>query len=320
MTDYSSPALADLASPPPDGWLPIREVARQTGVNPITLRAWERRYGLIRPTRTATGHRLYSSEDVARIRQIQTWIQRGVAVSKVADVLSQSHPTPDITPSHQEPLNSGLAKDLAPWRLPLVQAVQRFDDQQLAQMYGQILSLWPLASVFSLLLLPLWAELRLGSECFGRRSQWVFLDDFLRTRLTWRAYLGQKPREWPLVLLVAIPETCLELELLVAGALLNTETLNVRVLPFGQPFEELGMVCEQVRPQALVLCANTPLSAERQRQLERWALTLDCPVALVGEATAWPLNLSALESLGRIGPDSGVRLRHWLADQGLTGL
>lgn len=319
MTDYSPPFLADLASPPPDGWLPIREVARQTGVNPITLRAWERRYGLIRPTRTATGHRLYSSEDVARIRQIQTWIQRGVAVSKVADVLSQPHPTPDITPSHQGPLNS-MAKDLAHWRLPLVQAVQRLDDQQLAQMYGQILSLWPLASVFSLLLLPLWTELRLNLECFGRRSQWVFLDDFLRTRLTWRAYLGQKPQGLPLVLLVAVPEACLELELLVAGALLNTETLNVRVLPLGQPFEELGMVCDQLRPQALVFYANTPLSTERQRQMERWTLTLDCPAALVGETTAWPLSLSALESLGRIGPDSGVHLRHWLADHGLTGL
>ena len=37
---------------------PIREVARLTGVNPVTLRAWERRYGLIQPTRTESGHRL----------------------------------------------------------------------------------------------------------------------------------------------------------------------------------------------------------------------------------------------------------------------
>lgn len=50
-TDYSQ-ALAE-------GWLPIREVSRITGVNAVTLRAWERRYGLIVPHRTAKGHRLF---------------------------------------------------------------------------------------------------------------------------------------------------------------------------------------------------------------------------------------------------------------------
>ena len=38
---------------------PIRTVSAETGVNPITLRAWERRYGLVNPRRTDTGHRLY---------------------------------------------------------------------------------------------------------------------------------------------------------------------------------------------------------------------------------------------------------------------
>ena len=33
---------------------PIREVARLTGINPVTLRAWERRYGLIQPVRTSS--------------------------------------------------------------------------------------------------------------------------------------------------------------------------------------------------------------------------------------------------------------------------
>lgn len=45
----------DLAQLTADGLLPIREVARITGVNAVTLRAWERRYGLIVPLRTAKG-------------------------------------------------------------------------------------------------------------------------------------------------------------------------------------------------------------------------------------------------------------------------
>src|SRR5471030_3056817 len=77
----------DLAQALEDGWLPIREVARQTGVNAVTLRAWERRYGLIVPQRTPKGHRLFSAEHVQRIMTILTWLNRGVAVGQVKQLL-----------------------------------------------------------------------------------------------------------------------------------------------------------------------------------------------------------------------------------------
>lgn len=70
---------------------PIREVSRLTGVNAVTLRAWERRYGLIQPTRTDSGHRLYSQADIDDIRRILGWLERGVAVSKVASILARDH-------------------------------------------------------------------------------------------------------------------------------------------------------------------------------------------------------------------------------------
>lgn len=37
----------------------IREIAHQTGVNPVTLRTWEPRRGLTKPLHTAKGHRMY---------------------------------------------------------------------------------------------------------------------------------------------------------------------------------------------------------------------------------------------------------------------
>ena len=60
---------------------PIREVAHQTGVNPVTLRAWERRYGLIKPLRTAKGHRIYSLKHINKIHTVLAWLERGVAVA-----------------------------------------------------------------------------------------------------------------------------------------------------------------------------------------------------------------------------------------------
>jgi len=79
--------------PPGDGLFPIRHVCAETGINPVTLRAWERRYGLVRPLRTAKGHRLYSAADITRIKRILALIQEGVAVSQVSRVLN--HDTPD---------------------------------------------------------------------------------------------------------------------------------------------------------------------------------------------------------------------------------
>src|SRR5690606_40449593 len=80
---------------PAEELFPIREVVRLTGVNPVTLRAWERRYGLIQPIRTDGGHRQYSAADIETIRRIQAWTERGVAVGKVSGVLTQTTP-PDV--------------------------------------------------------------------------------------------------------------------------------------------------------------------------------------------------------------------------------
>lgn len=56
--------------------LSIGEVARLTGVNPVTLRAWQRRFGLVIPQRTPKGHRLYSQEQVQQIREILSCLSR----------------------------------------------------------------------------------------------------------------------------------------------------------------------------------------------------------------------------------------------------
>jgi len=66
----------------------IGEVADLCEVNPVTLRAWQRRYGLLKPVRTDGGHRLFSDADIDRIREIKHWIEQGVQVSKVKTLLS----------------------------------------------------------------------------------------------------------------------------------------------------------------------------------------------------------------------------------------
>ena len=84
MTELTAAPSPASGLPSGEELFPIREVVRLTGVNPVTLRAWERRYGLIQPVRTEGGHRLYSQSDIEAIRSIVAWTERGVAVKSAA--------------------------------------------------------------------------------------------------------------------------------------------------------------------------------------------------------------------------------------------
>jgi CheY-like chemotaxis protein len=58
-----------------DGIYAINAVAEMTGVPATTLRYWEKAYGVIKPTRTEGGHRLYSKADVERIKWLKHKIE-----------------------------------------------------------------------------------------------------------------------------------------------------------------------------------------------------------------------------------------------------
>lgn len=68
----------------------IGDLSERTGVNSVTLRAWERRYGLLKPARTEKGHRLYSDNDVERVVQIFALIERGVPLRKIRGLLDNT--------------------------------------------------------------------------------------------------------------------------------------------------------------------------------------------------------------------------------------
>lgn len=69
---------------------PIRVVSQLTGINPVTIRAWERRYRLVRPERTPGGHRLYSRANVEILRAAARLIQQGVSISHAVRLLEDT--------------------------------------------------------------------------------------------------------------------------------------------------------------------------------------------------------------------------------------
>ncbi|MFO0744280.1 MAG: MerR family transcriptional regulator [Myxococcota bacterium] len=70
----------------PRGSYPMRVVTRLTGLNPDTIRAWERRYGAISPERTGGNTRLFSAADVKRLALLRDIVALGHPVSRVANL------------------------------------------------------------------------------------------------------------------------------------------------------------------------------------------------------------------------------------------
>ncbi|RUM92461.1 MAG: hypothetical protein DSZ27_02855 [Thiomicrospira sp.] len=93
------------SQPTSDALFPIREVAKLTGVNPITLRAWERRYGLIEPVRTDSGHRLYTQNNIDTLREVVQLTQQGIPISQIKNLVDAAKP---------ETIEPKLEKELAP--------------------------------------------------------------------------------------------------------------------------------------------------------------------------------------------------------------
>ena len=291
--------MNDLSDIDPSDLLPMREVVRLTGINPVTLRAWERRYGLVSPLRTDGGHRLYTPQDLQTIQDILLWTGRGMAVGKIGELLAQRQ--------RQEPAQPD--DERLQWREAFSRATATFDQSELDRLYGQAYSIFPSATLLEDILLPLWRSL-LTLNAFGARSQWAFLDAFLRARVLLRLQMSRALGAG--VLLADAAGTTQEFELLATGLLLGGDDLRVQPLAPGAPLDELPLVCAAMQPAALVLLAHVALPADAIKRLERLQMAIECPLALIGEAAQDIANAAAgvpIVALGSSPALSALKLR-----------
>src|SRR3954449_1797233 len=101
--------------------LRIGELSRRLGVSEHVLRAWERRYGLLQPVRSAGGFRLYSEADLRRIRRMQAFLADGLSAAEAARAAVNEEPSPPA--ALVEPA-SGLAAEAA----TLARALDGYDE------------------------------------------------------------------------------------------------------------------------------------------------------------------------------------------------
>lgn len=87
----------------------IKSVTALTGLTPATLRAWERRYDLVSPSRSKAGYRLYSEDEVALLTRVKSLVDKGMAVSEAVRLIRRGAPilSPDQS-AHTDQIRDGL--------------------------------------------------------------------------------------------------------------------------------------------------------------------------------------------------------------------
>ncbi|MBT1270517.1 MerR family transcriptional regulator [Pseudomonas sp. SDT2931_S440] len=260
----------DIAEAIEQGWLPIREVARQTGVNAVTLRAWERRYGLIVPQRTPKGHRLFSAEHVQRIHTILTWLNRGVPVSQVKSLIDTAQATSE-PPVENEWHNR---------RQHLVQAISELAERRVDDAFNQAMALYPPRTLCEQLLLPLLKELELRWQGqFGAQMERVFFYSWLRSKFGARMYHNNRQLNGAPLLLINHSDLPLEPHLWLTAWLASSADCPVEVFDWPLPAGELALAVEHLQPRAVLLYSSKALHTS---VLGKLLSGFSCPKLITG--------------------------------------
>lgn len=283
--------------------LPIRTISRLTGVNPVTLRAWERRYGLFRPVRTAKGYRLYTHGDVERIRRIVALVERGVPISRVRGLIEGEDRAGNAVPP------------AGPWPGYLERmaaATARFDDTELDRVYDEALSIHSIDNVTHRLLLPLLA--RLGDrwqDLPGAIAEEHFFAAYLRSKLGARLQNRMRHLGGPRILAACAPGEHHEIGLLLFALEAQQAGLRALILGADTPLTELAAARLRAGCTAIVISSSVdPAPGLLAQALPELVREAGVPV-FVGGATS-VRHRQAIEAAGAtpVGTDleDGVRL------------
>ena len=250
----------------------IGELARRTGTSTDLLRAWERRYGLLRPQRTSGGFRLYTDEDAARVRRMRAGLERGLAAAEAAGVAL---------------LPTGAPAELLPSLLAL-------DEERAHGLLDELLGRLSIEAVLRDAILP---ALRAIGERWESGDVTVAQEHFAANLL--RGRLLGLSRRWdqgvgPRALLACAPGDLHDLPLIAFGLALRARGWRILFLGADTPFHEVVATAAAERPDLVVLASSQPRCELAAPELSRLASI--APLALAGR---WPaLDVAAIRLEG----------------------
>lgn len=250
----------------------IKAVCAQTGILPVTLRAWERRYKLLEPQRTAGNYRLYSDRDIALLRWIKSRLEDGLTISRVAEefhALRQSGRWPETPPPPPPAPRADSATPPGAYVQRLYTALAAMNEAQAAEVLREAHAFFDLSAICLKIIQPcLYAigeawyrgELRIATEHFASQ--------FLRGQLVnlFQAYPSRHSA--PRIVVGCAANEFHDIGSLMLALFLRREGYRVEFLGANVHLGDLADYARDQRPALICLSANSAASAHELRQME----------------------------------------------------
>jgi len=274
---------------------PIRTVSEITGVNSVTLRAWERRYGLIKPLRTPKGHRLYSQQDIQLIQDVLDRLSQGMSISQIArDILDKTS------------MDNGEHPDVwGQYCQHMIKAVSRFDEHALEAVYNDAMALYPVDVVTTRLIMPLLEELGDRWQIkSGSIAEEHFFSVYLRNKLGARFHHQNLRNSGPKLIMACLPGEHHEFGILLFALTAHSKGYQVILLGADLPVTELIQVAERTESQGIVLAGSASLNCDSiSEEINLLTSALSIPVFIGGDASYTCRDVIAKASAFPLGHD-----------------
>jgi DNA-binding transcriptional MerR regulator/methylmalonyl-CoA mutase cobalamin-binding subunit len=267
----------------------IQQMASLTGVKPVTLRAWERRYGLLHPQRSEGRYRMYGQQDVDTIMRVSALLDKGMSIKQAAEVVQQQRPH-EVSPkagSHWTVYIEGM-----------LEAVTRLDEVALEKAYHKALSDFPIAIVLRQVIIPLLQELgQRWEDGRGSVAEEHFFSVYLRNQLGaqfhhQRAMVGDRR-----LLAACLPGEYHDSGLLIFALAAQALSYQVTMLGANMPLEELITAAKQTQADGIVLSGSIVNSfKDNKTKLQRLIQQASIPVMIGGV-----VSQSCLREISAIG-------------------
>lgn len=263
--------MTTLADLPDEPRLQIKDVCEQTGIRPVTLRAWERRYKILTPRRTGGNYRLYSDRDVGVLRWLKQKVDGGLAISAaVADLretrrsragLEIGSPPPAPTPAGDKP-PAALSRRL-------YTALVAHDQLAAARLLSASQAEHDIAAICLHVITPCLVEIgegwhagriKIATEHFASQ----FIRGWLTALLQAYPFRPGKPR----VLVGCAPGEFHEIGALMFALLARREGYRVEYLGPDVPVDDLVGYARAEHPALVCLSAGSPRSARELKRVD----------------------------------------------------
>ncbi len=284
---------------------PIRILSERSGVGASTLRAWERRYGLLTPERTPKGHRLYTEQDLRLVQQVLALLEEGHKLSAIAERHKQgaTDEYDDVDLRRQ----TGIWSD---YLFATLRAIRDFSTERLEAIYNEASSLYPVSMVTERLIEPVLKNL--GNNWQSRPTgiaEEHFYASWLRNRLGARFHHAFGQANGARILCTCVPGAYHEIGLMLFSISALTRGYRVLYLGADLPLDQIEAATDRSRPRGVVLSSRSAVGTSMEEQLAGLVSSLSVPVMLGGPGSDQPLPVFEEAGGVRLGSRIAVALR-----------